>query len=96
MLIDPAAYYLAYDALTHAGPASPSRFPADGVYCDYFTNSTEITLVPEDVEAVVLAALRLFTAIDSPGARSLVEPPLMVRVLRIPAYVGTTYTDATP
>lgn len=79
MLSDPAAYFMAYDALTHSGGASPSRFNSQ--YCDNFTNQTDPGgLLANDLKALFLGAVRLTTPIDSPGPRSLVEPPLMVRM----------------
>lgn len=80
MLNDPAVYYLAYDALTHAGPASPSRFNKD--YCSGLLNSTQLTFAPLNLLAYLLANLRLFSPIASPGPRAMVEPPLMVSLFR--------------
>ncbi|KAF8313460.1 alpha/beta-hydrolase [Clavulina sp. PMI_390] len=79
MLIDPAAYALAYDALTHDGPASPARF--DNKYCNSFANGTLFgEALAQTIEDVALGSVRLFTPIDSVGPRSLVEPPLKAYV----------------
>lgn len=77
MLSDPAVYFLAYDALIHPGGASPSRFETK--YCNAFANKTTLHMYAKNLEGFLVAALRLFGPIDSPGARSLIEPPLMVR-----------------
>lgn len=79
-LIDPAFYYLTYDALTHPGGASTSHF--DIRYCNYFTNQTALTgYSPNILETTVAGLLRLTTPIDSPGPRSLVEPSLKVQLI---------------
>lgn len=78
MLTDPAVYFLVYDALTHTGGASAARF--NRFYCNYFTNQTLLTgYAPEFLKATALDLIRLTTPVDSPGSRSLVEPPLKVR-----------------
>lgn len=91
ILSDPAAYYLAYDALTHSGPASPARF--NHKFCNYFTNNTLLTYSPTIAKNIVIGALRIFTGVDSPGGRSLVESPLKVSPHKRAMYDRRTHAD---
>lgn len=77
MLFDPAAFALAYDALTHDGPASPARFNATK-YCSGFANNTGLDLShgPNLVLNYILANLRNG---GTSGVKKVYgEPPLKV------------------
>lgn len=85
MLTDAAAYYLAYDALTHPGPASATRFQAALAgynYCSSFANQTALSAQSEasSIKGDYIAAIGIFTPFG-PQARAYQEPPLMVSVI---------------
>jgi len=73
MVVDPAAYGLALDALSNPGPADASRF--DPTYCTYFKSDEllNLTNVPAYVEAIVNDQV-------ANGPRAFVEPMLMAYV----------------
>lgn len=75
MVVDPVAYHLAYDALTHSGPASVSRF--DKSFCTGLKNNTLLSLDGQVAfDAGVADDLTRLSA-PAPGDVS-EEPPLKV------------------
>lgn len=77
MVVDTAAYYLAYDALTHDGPASMSRF--NKASCIGLQNNTMLhpKLAVGSAKSMALDLYRLFT--HAQGDVS-VEPPIKVSI----------------
>ena len=87
MTTDAAVYALAYDALTHPGPASVARFQtslASFNYCSSFANQTTVSFAStvSKLSNSVTAAIGFYTPLG-PLSRSMVEPPLFVSLKSI-------------
>lgn len=100
MIADSAAYFLAYDALSHAGPASVDRFRAamaSNDYCNAFANktSTSFDSAVNSLQNTVTALLGFFTPLG-PKVRALKEPPLRVSSPFRIANAESSYTNLNP